>query len=99
MLQAFLQFFSGHTVRAAVYIGAVLVLLYLPLFMHLLQFPSVFPIYGDGPYYAALADNLLYHGVFSASPQAPFIPATFIMPVYPFLLALFKGAFGSYTFF
>ncbi|MDO8590938.1 MAG: glycosyltransferase family 39 protein [bacterium] len=81
------------------FIVAAVLLVYIPLMFHLLNFPSVFPVYGDGQYYVSLADNLLYHGVFSDSLEAPFVPATFIMPIYPFLLAVFKAFFGSYMLF
>ncbi len=80
-------------------IGAIVLVLYVPIMFFLARFPNVFPVYGDGPYYIILADNLLNQGIFSGSLEAPFVPATFIMPIYPVLIFLFKVLAGSYTFF
>lgn len=95
MIQSVLK----RQVHVGVFIGVIILILYVPIMLHLMNFPAVFPVYGDGQYYVVLADNLLQHGIFSGSLTAPFLPATFVMPVYPFLLALFKGIFGSYMLF
>lgn len=54
---------------------------------------------GDGPFllydsdhYLRLADNLVQHGVFSRSAQAPFFPDIARTPFYPLFLALFSGS-------
>jgi hypothetical protein len=47
---------------------------------------------GDGPEYLRLASNLLHHGVFSDSAQAPLDPSVLRAPGYPALLALLNAA-------
>ena len=54
-----------------------------------------YPIEGDAYQYKIIAQNLLYHRVYSLSEEAPYLPTTFREPGYPvflaFLLWLFKG--------
>ncbi len=95
MIKRFLQ----QEAHIGLLIAGIIAVVYLPFLIHLLQFPKVFPVYGDGQYYVTVADNLLYRSTFSDSLQAPFLPTSFVMPLYPFLLALWKGVFGSYTLF
>ncbi|MEK7575037.1 MAG: glycosyltransferase family 39 protein [Patescibacteria group bacterium] len=99
MIQTFFRRITTWKANIGWFVAAIIFLVYVPMMLYLLNFPSVFPVYGDGLYYVTLAGNILHHGVFSGSVQAPFVPATFIMPAYPLFLAIFIGTFGSYTLF
>jgi hypothetical protein len=49
----------------------------------------------DGRLYALLAHNLIAHGVYSASEEAPYAPADIRVPGYPLFLASLYGVFGD----
>ncbi len=50
----------------------------------------------DGSQYMQMADNLLAGHGYSLRPSEPFAPDTIRTPVYPFVLAAFKGLTGSF---
>lgn len=54
---------------------------------------------GDSTAYAITGYNILNHHIFSAGTAMPLAPSTFTMPLYPFLLAVWKFLFGSFTLF
>ena len=55
-----------------------------------------YPVFGnDAAGYETLGQNILYHGVFSRSPEPPFISESFRTPGYPALIALSLWMSGS----
>ncbi len=52
---------------------------------------------GDGRDYQNLANNLIYHQTLAITPEPPYLPTNFRVPIYPFWLAFIYLIFQSYN--
>ncbi len=94
------------TVKAALALALLSALVYTPAFLYTRSLSGVeadrgvvetLPVYGsDSSGFVSLADNWLTHGNFGHERGEH---ETFRTPGYPFMLALWKSVFGSYTYF